>query len=1047
MHKYPKRALRCSAAMLVLLALCFVAGTAAHAASILMTDAQSVALALTAEQTSWLKKKRVLRVATKADWRPIDVTSTNGAYTGISGDYLRILTAKLGLSIEVTPYANNADAIAALNSGRADILPSLAETPERLATLQFTRPYLDVPNAIFARANTPVFDLNGDWAGIRVAHERGFASVARNREGKPRSITLEFADTDAALSALSKGEADIYLGALPTTAAAVERLLLSNVVVRGYIDSPFRFLRFGVARGQSQLVPILNAAMASVTFMQAEEVRERWMPERFALNYEQGALPLSAAQQKWLQTNNSLRVAYDPEMSPITFTGTNGKMTGLAVDYLSIVTKKLGLNVIQERRGTWSEILSAMKAGEVDILIASAMSQERLDYLDFAGPYLSSPTVIVDTSRDNSVSEISQFIGKSVCIQKDHFLVPDLKRRFPGINVVGFATIENALQALLKSECNAAIGNLHSMANQIETHFAGQLRVSGNVANGDSVLYFATSKSKPELGQILSIAKSTIGQAERNALRDRWLAVSYQPGYSGRSIAAIAIPIALGLLSTLAVFFFLNRKLRAEMKRRNVLLLQLANKRMEAEAATQAKARFLAAMSHEIRTPMQGIVGAADMLSRAGLNAAQRKLNQLVQSAAQVIVHMLNEILDDRRLEEGHIQPRLASEDLVERIRGAVQLFEPTANQRKIRLSFEASPMLARRYIADGTYLRQIISNFISNAVKFTADGAVQVQMDARAVANNQHEVTIAVIDTGKGMSAKDLEHLFQPYAQGDAGRDASAVGSGLGLSICKRLADAMGAKLTVTSKPGLGTTIMLVIKLNLAVSEKEPAQTDGFEGNSTMRGLKRIALTTPLELASAGRANPADATAEKSSLTQKIYAATTARMAMAAPHAATPSAHNDNEGEPASASNSPQILSRINAREALPTAQLRILANEDDAMIRELLEDQFIALGVQADICATAMTGLEAWRTREYDLIFTDNNLGTMTGAEFTVIIRAEERQTGRPFTPIVGITGSIMVEERTRCLALGMQKILGKPIVLADLRAAINEFSNRNL
>ena len=123
----------------------------AVAASILMTDRQPTPLALTAEQITWLKSKRVLKVATKADWHPIDVSYNSGTYTGISGDYLRLLSAKLGLAIEVTQYSSNDEAIAAVVSGKADILPSLVATPQRLEKLQFTRPYLDVPNAVFAR--------------------------------------------------------------------------------------------------------------------------------------------------------------------------------------------------------------------------------------------------------------------------------------------------------------------------------------------------------------------------------------------------------------------------------------------------------------------------------------------------------------------------------------------------------------------------------------------------------------------------------------------------------------------------------------------------------------------------------------------------------------------------------------------------------------------------------------------------------------------------------------------------------------------------------
>lgn len=340
--------------------------------------------------------------------------------------------------------------------------------------------------------------------------------------------------------------------------------------------------------------------------------------------------------------------------------------------------------------------------------------------------------------------------------------------------------------------------------------------------------------------------------------------------------------------------------------------------------------------------------------------------------------------------------------------------------------------MLAQRYVADGIYLRQIISNFISNAIKYTPGGVAQVQMDTRAVENDQHEITIAVINTGRAMSARDLENLFKPFVQGEAGRDADTAGSGLGLSICTRLADAMGAKLSVTSKPGLGTTTMLMIRLNLGVSEHDTTRVITFSNINDTSKFKRI---------EAPDSNAA--VAATSALNKQIRAATAARTG------AVSSTTVGIAAPPATATRQAELLVSVgnNGREALPIAQLRILANEDDPLIRELLEDQFTALNVQADICADALTGLEAWRNRDYNLIFTDNSLGSMTGAEFTAAVRVEERETGRPRTPIVGITGSIMVDEHTHCLAIGMEKILHKPIVLADLRNAISHYITRKI
>jgi two-component system, NarL family, sensor histidine kinase EvgS len=985
---------------LVLLSALFISHAATAAGSLIITDLQPTPLSLTAAEVAYLKQYPTLRVATKPDWAPIDRWEQDGVYAGVSGEYLRLVATRLGLKLDVKQYASNTAALDALKAGQADLIPSLALTPERQAVVTFSSPYLDVPNAVFARKDVATFDVSGNWQGLEVAAEMGFAHVKNLRATKTGAAIQEYADTETALIAVARGEADVYMGALPTTAANIEKLLIGNIEVRGYVDSPFRLLRMGVARDKSLLLSAINRAMASITDDEADAIRQRWLPARTLLTYAKNAMPMTPAQRAWADKNSQLRVAYDPEMSPITFTDSNGKMSGLAHDYLKIVSKKLGLTVVEEKRGTWSEILAATQRGEVDVLVAAAMNQERLDYLDFAGPYLSSPSVLVDANRDVTASELEAFIGKKLAVQQDHFLVAEIARRHPGITLVNFPTMAAALAAVVAGECDGAMGNLHPISQLIETKFIGKLRISGNVARGDSVLYFATPKTKPELGQLLNLAKSTISQAERNEIRDRWLSVTYRPGYSARSIVNTAAPILAALLGALLVFFFLHHRLRKEMKRRNALVLELASRKMEAEAATQAKSRFLATMSHEIRTPMQGILGAADMLSRSQLLPAQAKLNSIVRDAAQNLVQMLNEILDERKLSEGHMAARLEACDVGDKIQGAVDVFAPSAANKSIALTLTIAPNVAPVYITDGTYIRQIVSNLVSNAIKFTKVGGVKVRLDASVDQNLAtlvtNTLTITVEDTGAGMSAPEIAALFQPYTQGEAGHQ-SGMGTGLGLSICRDLAHLLGGTLTAESALGQGSTFTFIFSAAVA-TVADSIDEGSLNLNNTaisLKAIENLSRTVP-GMPSLSNAAPA------------------------------------------------RNILRASANKC------RVLACEDDPLIRELMQDQFAELGAVADIAANANEGLDLWRNASiaYDIIFTDNNMGGMSGIEFARIIRAEEAaigRTGRTSTPIVGITGSTMPTDIQKCLDIGMNRVLCKPVVMADLQIAIDELAAR--
>ncbi|TCO41088.1 sensor histidine kinase [Dokdonella fugitiva] len=258
---------------------------------------------------------------------------------------------------------------------------------------------------------------------------------------------------------------------------------------------------------------------------------------------------------------------------------------------------------------------------------------------------------------------------------------------------------------------------------------------------------------------------------------------------------------------------------------------ELRESEARALAASRAKSSFLASMSHEIRTPMVGVASMLELLARTDLDADQRQQVEIVQGSAQSLSQIIGDILDFSKIEAGRLELLPVAVDLRELVRASTGNFLATASAKGLRLDCTIDERLAPAHLADPLRLRQILSNFLSNALKFTERGSVVVALDRLAAADQRELVALRVRDTGIGIGAEDQARLFQPFVQARDGSAQRADGSGLGLSICRRLAELMGGEITVESRLGVGTTMSLVVQLPLAdpalvASSSSPAST-----------------------------------------------------------------------------------------------------------------------------------------------------------------------------------------------------------------------------
>ncbi|WP_396593786.1 ATP-binding protein [Brevundimonas sp. R86498] len=250
-----------------------------------------------------------------------------------------------------------------------------------------------------------------------------------------------------------------------------------------------------------------------------------------------------------------------------------------------------------------------------------------------------------------------------------------------------------------------------------------------------------------------------------------------------------------------------------------------------AEAASRAKSDFLANMSHEIRTPLNGVIGIVDALRRTELTPEQREMVDLIQSSGVTLERLVSDILDVSKVESGRLDIEARRFDLEQALGGVIDLAHNRAAEKGLAFEERRGPGARGVFLGDSTRIGQIVCNLLSNAVKFTERGGITVDWDVTGEAEGEGELTVVVSDTGVGFDAATGATLFQRFSQADASITRRFGGSGLGLSICRSLAEMMGGVVEARSCPGEGSTFTLTLPLQRVVALEDFA---GMESGGT---------------------------------------------------------------------------------------------------------------------------------------------------------------------------------------------------------------------
>jgi signal transduction histidine kinase/CheY-like chemotaxis protein len=542
--------------------------------------------------------------------------------------------------------------------------------------------------------------------------------------------------------------------------------------------------------------------------------------------------------------------------------------------------------------------------------------------------------------------------------------------------------------------------------------------------------------------------------------------------------AQVLLPVGLPLVALVAGVLMAAA---AQQGRLHATNRRLALERAIADAANAAKSEFLASMSHELRTPLNGMIGAGQLMRDQGDDPARRQeLLDIIGSSGGHLLGLIDGVLNLARIEAGVLELAREPFNLADVVEAVLATTAVPARAKGLQIAAVLDPALPAWRIGDPMRLRQVLLNLVGNAVKFTLRGEVVLRVEP----GPGDALCFRINDTGIGLDAGALSRIFEPFRQADSSTTRRFGGSGLGLTICRKLVQAMGGTIAVESEPGRGSCFTVCLDLPVALQpglqpalnarvayiEPHAASAEALDALLKRMGCEALPCTTPDALRVALRGHdPAgrppwllvatDSEAAMELLQHAAewvdpervigmthlpwYAADSARERVRLPRSVL---------KPVLRS---ALVSRFGASERLvPAAEPVggvegddgrggwVLIVEDDPVNQAIVSAMLTQAGFRTQVAADGRSALQLFQRQRYDLLLMDWQMPDMDGMEVTRRLRDGEAGEHGRRVPVVALTANAFAEDRATCLAAGMNDFLSKPVVAEDLVAMVSRW-----
>jgi len=799
----------------------------------------------------------------------------------------------------------------------------------------------------------------------------------------------------------------------------------------------------------------------------------------FTTNVIASIVELSPEEKKYLEERKLIKICIDPSWEPLEFFNSQGDHSGFSADYMKLVERAIGVNFIVLKTKNWAETEQSFQEKKCEILPSVSKTPKRLKTMLFTPSILTVENVIIGNNNQTKINNLNELKGKKIGVVKGYAYSDLIQEKYPHLELVPVNNTKEGLTLVSTNHLDFMIDFISSTSFYINHLSLSNVKYVGKTKGMDLELGIGTHIDDKILNQILTKAVNSITKKDINTLKEKWIGKKHTVDYS--SLIKIFIitlvffsilllwnftlkravnlktkelsqrkdysqmlfqssPIALALCDMNGVLIEVNpaycsligytveealelsywditpieyekdeavqleklqkykkygpyekhyihkngnripvrlngqiieiagveyiwssiedisesRAHELRLKDTNILLEQKVKERtLELEKASKAKSDFLATISHELRTPLNGILGPVDILTNLASNTnEQKELLEIAKISASQMYVIINDILDFTKIESGELTFEKIEFSLQKILKNIFQMITTQINKKKLKIEVLRDDDIKDTLIGDPTRLTQILLNLINNAIKFTHKGSIKIKISKLSQLNNDF-ILFQVIDTGIGIEKEKITHLFEPFVQADSSTTRLFGGSGLGLSIVKKLVELQGGKIECQSELNKGSnfsfSLPLVDKVNMTESQ----------------------------------------TIEKPTLDKNT--------------------------------------------------SLNVLVVEDNT-INQIVAKKFLhKLNHRVFVVSNGEEAITELKKNTYDIIFMDWRMPVMDGITATKLIRSMSK----PLSDIIiiGFTANVFDEDIKTCLAAGMDDIVKKPLILEELKQAIEK------